>query len=497
MNLKQMLEKTARELPQKEAIILGSRRVSYQELDETSNRVANALMGLGMKKGDHIAILQSDSPEWLTGYFGIIKAGGVVVVLNSRLKASELSFLLRDSDSKILLTEKTFCQMLSSILPTMPFLKHTIEADGDVYKETVGNSSSASPVVDIKDEDEATIIYVAGASGKPKGAVHTHASIASAFPTVSEGLEQKKEDIVINPIPLSSALSLIITTQVSFMKGSTLVIVPRFTPRAILETVEKKRGTILYGVPAMHNALAALDEEILARYDLSSLKMAVTAGAKSTPDLSKKFEDKLGLTLCEIYGLTEYFIISMGTLRNRKLGTAGKPIGDVKIIDDSEKEVPQGMVGKVIAKGPYMMKGYYKMPQATAQVIKDGYFHTGNSAKIDEDGYLSIVEEESLTIVTSAGINISATEVENVLLEHPSIAKAALVGIPNRLKGQIPTAFIVLKEGKGATEKDIRSFCRQRLADFKLPKRINFVDNLPKTGSGEIDRKQIREKQRR
>ena len=493
MNIKEMLEKTAREVPQKTAIVCGPERVSYQELDERSNRIANALISLGMKTGDHVAVLMSYSPEWLISYFGVVKAGGKTVILNAMLRAPEYDFLLRDSDSKMLITERNFTQMLSSILPNIPLLKHVIEVDSDSYTKMIAHSSSTSPVVDIKDDDETAIIYTSGVLGKQKGVVHTHTSLMAAVTTVTPGLEQKREDICIGMIPFFYALGLAVVGLISIMEGSTIVILPRFTPGNLLETVEREKATMLVGVPAMFNALAMLDDETLKKYDLSSLRVACSAGAKASAHLMKTLEGKFGLTFCEIYGTTEALATTFGDIHNRKLGTAGKPVEDIKIVDNNDNEVPKGETGEIVCKSPQVMKKYYKEPDLTARVLKDGWFHTGDLVRMDEDGYIDYIEKKSFIIVTSAGVKIPPTEVEDVLLKHPSVAEAAYVGVMDELKGQIPTLFVVPKEGQHVTKQEIREFCRQSLANYKLPHKIEFVDSIPKTGSGKIDRRKLKE----
>jgi long-chain acyl-CoA synthetase len=493
VNLKQMLEKSASEVPQKEAIILGSQRVTYGELEEASNKLANALTGLGLKKGDHVAILMSHCPEWVINYFGVVKAGGVAVLLGSMLKVPELAPLLRDSDAQILITEKSFFRMLSPVLSDIPLLKHVIEVDGDSYNNMMANSPSTSPIVDIKDDDEVSIIYTSGVLGRQKGVVHTHASLMGPLGIISAGVGRGREDIVIDPVPFFYLFGLGEVLFGSIMKGATVVIIPRFTPRAILEAVEKERGSIVFGVPAVHNALAMLRDGVTKNYDLSSLRVASSAGAKSSPRLMKMLEDKFKLTFCETYGLSELFVVSMSTLDNHKLGTVGKPICDIKIIDDNGREVPRGEAGEAIFRVPWAMKEYYKAPDLTAQVLKDGWFYTGDLVRMVEDGYLEYVEKKSFIIVTPSGLKISPWEVEDVFLRHPGIAEAAYVGVNDGRGGQVPTAFIVTKEGQGATVEEIVSFCRQNLADFKLPKKFEFVDSIPKTGSGKIDRRRLKE----
>lgn len=494
MNIKQTLEDTASEIPHKEAIILGAQRITYGELDAASNRVANALLELGMKKGTHVAILMSHSPAWVINYFGVIKGGGVTVLLNTALKAPELDSLLRDSDSAILITEKKFSRMLSSVLPHIPLLKRVIAVDAASYTRMIASSSSVSPAIDIKDDDEATIFYTSGVLGKQKGVVHTHASLMGTPPIVSAGIQRKREDVIIDLVPFSYLYGLFEVLFGSIITGSTVVLIPNFTPRAVLEAVEKEKGTVIFGVPAMYNALAMVRDEVLARYALSSLRLAVSAGAKSFPKLMETLEDKLSLSLYEVYGLTEVSAVSISTFNSRKLGTVGKPICRLKILDDNGKKVPRGEIGEAVFNAPWVMKGYYKAPELTAQVLKDGWFYTGDLVRMDEDSYLEYIEKKSFIIVTSSGLKIGPSEVEFVLLSHPSVAEAAYVGINDGYGGQIPTAFVVLKEGQHATAKELSDLCCQNLADFKLPKRIEFVDSIPKTSSGKIDRKKLKER---
>jgi long-chain acyl-CoA synthetase len=495
MNIKQALQDTASEIPYKEAIVLDTQRISYGELDVASNRVANALLELGMKKGSHVAILVSHSPEWVINYFGVIKGGGIAVLLNTALKAPELDSLLRDSDSEILITERKFSRMLSSVLPHIPLLKRIIAVDTGSYTKMVASSSSISSAVDIKDEEEATIFYTSGVLGKQKGVVHTHVSIMGTPPIVTAGIQRKREDVVIDLVPFSYLYGLFEVLFGSIIRGSTVVLIPNFTPRAVLEAVQKEKGSIIFGVPAMYNALAIVRDEILERYDLSSLRLAVSAGAKSFPKLMETLEDKFGLSLYEVYGLTEASAVSISTFNSRKLGTVGKPICSLKILDDDGEEVPRGEIGEAVFNPPWVMKGYYKAPDLTAQVLKDGWFYTGDLVRMDEDGYLEYIEKKSFIIVTSSGLKIGPSEVEFLLLSHPSVAEVAYVGIDDSYGGQIPTAFVVLKEGQHATAKELSNLCYQNLADFKLPKRIEFVDSIPKTSSGKISRKKLKERE--
>lgn len=491
MNLKQMLEKTTSEVPQQTAIVLGSRRVSYRELDETSNRIANALISLGIKKGDHVAILMSRTPEWVINCFGVLKAGAAAVLLDAGAKAPELDPQLRESDSKMLITEERFSPMLSSILPNVPLLKQVIKIDTDSYNGMLASSSTVSPSVDIKDEDEAIVFYTLGVLGKNKGVVHTHASFTSILPIVVAKFELERDDVVLGLLPFNYLLGFGVVVLMPLKRGATIAILPHFSSKNILETIDQEKVTIIVGVPASFNAMAMIDEETIKSYDLSSLRAVLSAGAKSSVLFMEMLEKKFGLTACEIYGLTELIIVTLGAIHDRKLGTAGKPLAELRVLDKKGKEVPRGKIGEAVARAPWLMKGYYKSPELTAQVIKDGWFHTGDLVRLDEDGYLEFIEKSSSIIVPSGGVKILPAAVEEVLLKHPAVAETACVGVIDDYKGQIPTAFIVLKEGQNATADEMRGFCRQSLSDYKVPKQIKFLDKMPKTRSGQIDRRRL------
>jgi long-chain acyl-CoA synthetase len=491
MNLKLMLEKTAREAPQQTAIVLGSRRVSYEELDDTSNRIANALISLGTRKGDHVAILMSRTPDWVINCFGVLKSGAAAVLLDSGAKAPELEPQLRESDSKVLITEERFSPILSSILTSAPLLKQVLEVGTDAYNNLIASSSPTSPSVDIKGEDDAILFYTLGVLGKSKGVVHTHWSFLSILPIVVEKFELEKDDVVLGLLPFNYLLGFGLVVLMPLWTGATIAILPHFSSKNILETIEQRKASMLIGVPASFNAMAMIDEETIKSYDLSSLSRVLCAGAKSSAFFLDMLEKRFHLTACEIYGLTELIIVTIGAVRDRKLGTAGKPLADLRVLDKNGKEVPRGTVGEAVARAPWMLKEYYKSPELTAQILRDGWFHTGDLVRLDEDGYLEFIEKMSSIIVPSGGVKILPEAVEGVLLRHPAVAEAACVGVLDDYKGQIPTAFLVLKEGQSASVDEIRDFCRRSLSEYKVPKQIKFIDSLPRTGSGQIDRRRL------
>lgn len=489
MNLKQLLESTAGEMPDNTALVLGPRRVTYREFDETSNRVANALISLGVERGDRVAILLSRTPEWVINCFGVLKAGAAAVLLDAASKPPELEPQLRESDSRMLITESRFSLMLSSVLPGIPLLKEVLEADADRYNQMLAASSPASPSVHIEEEDDAIVFYTLGVLGKYKGIVHSHASFSAALLAMMPRLELAKEDVVLGLLPFNYLLGFGVFVLCPIMKGASMLILPHFSSRNVVEAVERERVTIVIGVPASFNALARIEDEAIRGYDTGSLRAILSAGAKSSAYFMEMLEKRFGLIACEIYGLTELVMVTIGGIRDRKLGTAGRPVAELRVLDKDGREVPRGSVGEAVARAPWMMKEYYKEPELTSQVIKDGWFHTRDLVRMDEDGYVEYIEKMSSIIVPSGGVKILPEAVEEVLLKHSAVAEAACVGVKDDYKGQIPTAFIVLKEGRSAAADGIRDFCRQSLADYKVPKQINFVDALPRTESGQVDRK--------
>ncbi len=249
---------------------------------------------------------------------------------------------------------------------------------------------------------------------------------------------------------------------------------------------------MLIGVPAMFNALAMVDDETLSSYDVGPLRLAVTAGAKSSPHLMSTLEQRYGLTLCEVYGTTEAIASTFGDIHNRRLGTVGKPVQEVKLLDDAGNEVAVGETGEFVCRSPELMQGYYNAPELTAKVLRDGWFHSGDLVRMDKDGYIEYVEKKSFIIVTSGGTKIPPTDVEDTLLACPGIAEAAYVGVEDASGNQTPTLFVVPRQGANLTRAGIRRYCAEHLADYKMPRRIELIEEIPKTGSGKIDRRALK-----
>lgn len=488
----ELLTRAAMIFPDNTALVLDDERLTYRQLDERANRTAHVLRQSGISIGDHVALLMSYKPTWLVNYFGIIRAGARPVILNSILKPSDYPPLLADSDSAALLTEQSVSHALADSLAGVSKLRQVLEVDSDSYRAGLALTPGEPPDISVSPTDPAALIYTSGVLGRQKGVVHTHASLLAAVDLVAPGLEQREEDVVVGMIPFFYLLGLAVVALISVFKGSKMVLLTRFTPRGLLETVDREKATILVGVPAMFNALAMVDDELLSSHDVSTLRLAVSAGAKSSPHLMADLERRYGLRLSELYGTTEAIASTFSAPGNRRLGTAGKPLQEVRLLDEQGNDVPAGEIGEFICRSPQLMQGYYNAPELTAQVLRDGWFHSGDLMRMDTDGYLEYVEKKSFIIVTSAGTKIPPTEVEDALLAHPKVAEAAYVGVEDTNGNQTPTLFIVPRQGVELTKAEIRRHCAEHLADYKMPRHIELIEEIPKTGSGKMDRRALK-----
>jgi long-chain acyl-CoA synthetase len=488
----ELLSYASATFPDNTALVLGEERLTYRELDRQASRTANLLIESGVRQGDHVALLMSYSPAWLVSYFGIVKAGARSVILNSILRPADYPPLLADSDSSVLLTERSFAKALAEHLPSLPKLTCTLEVDSPEYNQRLESAPVTAPEIRLSPDEPTALIYTSGVLGRQKGVIHSHASLLAAAEIVAPGLEQREDDVVVGMIPFFYLLGLAIVAFISVLKGSTIVIVPRFTPRAVLELVDREKATILVGVPAMFNALAQVDDSTLSAYDVSSLRMAITAGAKSSPRLMATLEEKYGLKLCELYGTTEAIASTFSDAHSRRLGTAGRAVQDARLLDENGREVPAGEIGEFVCRSPELMSGYYNAPELTSRVLKDGWFYSGDLMRVDEDGYYEYIEKKSFIIVTSAGTKIPPTEVEETLLACPGVAEAAYVGVEDANGNQTPTLFVVPQEGAELTRADLRRYCVEHLADYKMPRHIEIIEAIPKTGSGKMDRRALR-----
>lgn len=503
MSLKLMLEEAAGRYGRKTAIVLGDRRLSYTELDEASNKVANTLIRMGVDKGDRVAMLLANSPEFAIIYFGIVKAGSIAVPLDTKYKVNELASLFDNCQPKVLVAENPFLEPLVPALPRFKSIKHVIDSGSKYegqflnYREIIAGSSVQRIEVEPGPEDIATIVYAGGPTNHPLGVMLSHQCLVTEAAISGDGFQQTDKDIMmLFALPMYHTLGLAVVLLASVYKGSTVVIAPGtgLSISIFMTAIEREKGTMFIGVPFIFALAVNTAEKEGIKNDLSSLRLCGSAGAPLPIDIIQRFKQHYGLDVVDFWGLTEAVchVTCPPIDGTGKLGSVGKalPGWKVKIVDDNAKELPPDQTGEIIVSGP-IMKGYYNNPQATAEAIRDGWLYTGDIGRVDEDGCLFILGRKKEMIIAK-GQNIYPSDIEDVLYTHPKVAEAAVVGIPDKLRGEVVRAVISLKEGEATTEEEIKRFCRKCMADYKVPKQVIFMDSLPKTANGKIRKEDLR-----
>ncbi|AQQ54079.1 long-chain-fatty-acid--CoA ligase [Planococcus lenghuensis] len=479
------------------AITFFSKSYTYRELAERINRAAAALSKLGVKKGDRVAIMLPNCPQYPISFYGALKCGATVVQLNPMFQPAELLHILNDSGTKVLI-------MLDRLEPLFDAIKDRTSVEHalavDLEKDYTEGTVADVRQVDINPaEDAAVIQYTGGTTGLPKGAVLTHRNIvANTLQSVATGEIQTKkgEERVLTISPLFHVYGMTSGMCVTFYNGGNLILVPKFDVEQVVGLIEQTKPTAFPGVPTMYIAL--LDYHKKKKFDLSCLASCTSGSAPLPPEVLSRFNEVSGTSVAEGYGLSE---ASPVTHRNpvggvQKNGSIGIPLPntDAKIVDvaTGKQELPPGEVGELIIQGPQVMKGYWKQPEETANAIRDGWLFTGDLAKMDEDGYFYIVGRKKEMILAS-GFNVYPIEVENVLYRHPAVLEAAVFGVPDEYRGETVRAVAVLKEGSDVTEQELIDFCRAELAAYKVPDTVLFVDELPKTAVGKILKRTLKE----
>jgi long-chain acyl-CoA synthetase len=501
MNLKAMLEEAAKHYGGKTAIALGDRRLSYAELDEASNKIANALIKIGVSKGDRVAMLLPNSLEFVITYFGVVKFGAIAVSLDTKYKVNELASLFDDSQPRVLVTESPFLEPLVPVLPRFNYIEHVIDLSSKPrgqflnYQEIIATSSTQKVDVEPEPEDIANIVYTSGPTLRPRGVMVSHQHLVMNAAISADKFRQAAEDItVLFALPLHHVVGLEAVLLTSISKGSTVVMLPGLSISGLMETIEKERATIFMGVPFIFILMVHMAEEEGIKHDLSSLRLCCAGGAPMPTNIMKRFKQLYGLDIVQFLGLTEAtaYLTCQPIDGTGKLGSVGEalPGWKVKIVEDNGKELPLNQSGEIIVSGP-IMKGYYNNPRATAEAIKNGWLYTGDIGRVDENGELFILGRKKEMIIAK-GQNIYPSDIEDVLYTHPKVAEAAVVGIPDELRGEVIRTVISLKAGEAATEQEIKRFCLERIANYKVPKQVIFLDSLPKTATGKIRKEDLK-----
>jgi long-chain acyl-CoA synthetase len=494
-NLAVILSETASASPGKPVAVYAGGQMTYGELDAMSDRFAAGLELAGLRPGDVVGLQLPNIAQFLIAYFGILKAGGVVMPLNVLLKAPEVAYQLRDSAAKILVTWEGILGDAASGaaaagLTGIYAVGHAEQAPGaEPFERLLAAPANGHRLAPRSLTDTAAIVYTSGTTGRPKGAELTHIQLYMNADIPGRLFGVQPDDVVITVLPLFHIFGLSSILNVCVRFGCTMSLVPRFDPTAVLTAIQRDRATIFEGVPAMYVSLLA--HPARDDYDVSSLRVAISGGDSIATTVLDAFEKHFGVVILEGYGLTE--TASTTTFNcseaDRRAYSAGKPIWgtQTQVWDEAGQALPPGKdsVGEVVTRGLHVMKGYLHNPEATADAFAGGWFHTGDLGYVDEDGFLFIVGRRKELIIRG-GYNVYPKEIEDVLYAHPAVAEAAVVGIPDERLGEEVMAVVTLRPGESLTAQDLVAYCRERLAVYKCPRVVEFRDALPRNTLGKV-----------
>jgi fatty-acyl-CoA synthase len=501
--------------PGRTAAVCGRERFTYSQMSERAGRLAGALREIGVKSNDRVAFLSLNCHRLLEAYFGVLEAGGILLPLNIRLAPDELAYILNNAEAKILFLEKDFSELVDSFRPKLSTVQSFALLSGEPradwlmsenYEDLLAAAVPYRPDIMGFDEDAvAEIFYTSGTSANPEGVMLTHRNIYLQALSSALTHESSPGGVHLHTIPLFHANGWGAAHTVT-LRGAKHVMIPRFDPAEIFRLIDQERVESLSAVPAMAIALVGFSE--FQKYDLSSLKWLNLGGAASSPSLVREVEEKFGCICYAGYGLTETAPTLSTSKMKPGLGWEGEqrfagqamagfaiPGVELRVVDAKDSDVARDgrAVGEVIARGDGIMKGYWKQPEATAEAMRGGWFHTGDMASWNEDGYVLIVDRKK-DIIVSGGENISSLEVEKMLLAHPVVLEAAVIPVPDEKWGEVPKALVILKSAGQATEAELIEFCRARLAHYKCPHSVEFREGLPKTGTGKVLKRDLRKK---
>ena len=471
--------------------IAGDVTVSYAEYDERTDRLAGGLNALGLRQGDRIATLLPNGLEIVETYMAAGKLGAISVPLNPMFTPREIEYVLANSGAKILVTSARDAARVQAIRRRLPALGRIVVAGAPtadtVPFATVAAATTHSPPVRVGDDDVAMILYTSGTTGHPKGAMLTHAGLLDNARAVVEAVGFCQTDRSLCVLPLFHLFAIAFDYLQMMTAGGSTVIVERFDTEVALREIERHRVTVLIGVPTMFVYLLRHPDR--PKYDLSSLRIGDTGGGPVPSALKTEYEREIGMVLLESYGLTEAspVVTIERPGKPRREGACGitLPGMETRVVDTKGQDVRPGELGELLVRGSNVMKGYFQMPEATAETIVDGWLHTGDLMRKDADGYVYMVDRLKHMIICG-GYNIYPKEIENVLHGHPAVLECAVIGVPDPVKGEIPKACVVLRSGAFATEAEIKEFCRGSLAAYKVPRLVEFRTDLPKTATGKV-----------
>ena len=506
MNLRELVKKQAEKYKDKTFMYWEDMTISYTQLNELTNKVANFLYNLGIRKGDKVSVYLPNMPEYVYLYLGIPKLGAVTGPVNALFKPREVKFVVGHSEAKALVTIPKLMPVVNQIKGDLPNLENIIiigeTTEGTLnFNELMDKASAdAPPEVKIDEKvDPAAILYTSGTTGFPKGVLQTHFNIRRNSEMIRDFLDAKEHFRFMLILPLFHCNAQIVTIMAPLIIGASSILTAGFSAQTHWETVAKYRASTFSCVPTVLSILLRMPHENL---DLSSLEYVICGAAPLPVEVFKAFENTFDCKVIEGYGLTEGTCASsvnpIPTEREdrRKVGSIGIPLpgNEMKIIDENGKDVPQNTKGEIVIKGDNIMKEYFKNPEANAETLKEGWLHTGDIGHMDEDGFFYITDRKKDMIIRG-GENIYPREIEEVIYSHPAVSMGTVIGVRDKIYGELPKAFVVLKEGESVTEEDIIAYCKKHLADFKVPKYVEFRDSLPQTPTGKIQKQPLREEE--
>jgi len=508
-NLGELLEISAQKHAHRIAIVFGQKKISYKSLNELTGQIAAGLIELGIKKQDKVALFLDNCPEFVISYFAILKAGAVVVPINYMFKMEEAKYILQDSEAVCLITSRAYVDMAEELRLRVDSLKYiisTAKTRDDVinFNRIRKENKELLDKISCGPSDLAVILYTSGTTGHPKGAMLSHYNLISNAMDSSQAIKVDHKDTFICILPLFHSFAATVCMNLPLLIGAKIVIMKTIKPfKRVIRAIRRNRVSIFVGVPSIYNILKGVklpkifDSPLIKLFN--PIRVCISGAAALPVDTFKGFEKKFRIPLMEGYGLTEASpVVTFNPLKGvRKAGSIGIALSkniELKILDDQGRSLGSGQIGELLVKGPNVMRGYYKQEETSAEAIKDGWLYTGDMAKFDREGYFYIVGRKK-EMVNVRGLNVYPREIEEVLYQNPKIKEAAVIGIPDTHKGEVPKAFVVLNDGEEAKEHEIIQYLRDKLASYKIPKYVEFRVSLPKNTTGKILKRVLKEEE--
>ena len=476
-------------------------RVTYAEFAEKTAIIAGNLNKLGIKKGDRVCLMMNNSMIIQECFYGIWRRGAAAVSLSTMFTEREVVYVINNSHAKMVICFEEFVPIIMSAKKQTPSIEKVIVTSEKKIPGTLPYKVLFEPVEifeeEIEPDDLALISYTSGTTGKPKGAMLTNINLLIDAKAGSEAARYTSDDVQLIMLPLFHLFAITVNALFGYYAGASMPIISRFDLKDVFEAIDKFKVSNLVGVPTMYIYMYNYPEAN--KYDTASLRIGLIGGGSVSPDLKESFEKKFNMRLLEVYGQTETspMVCMESPTGERRRGSMGQKISfwEVRIVDENDQDVPIGQAGELVVRGPGVMRGYFEMPEETEEAFRNGWHHTGDIARMDNDGFLYFVDRSKDMLITG-GYNIYPKEIEDIIYTHPAILEVAVVGVPDEIKGDLAKAFIVKKQGQEVTAEEIMSLCRENLAAYKCPRLIEFIDALPKTPQGKITKISLREKER-